>query len=260
MQETVEQAAANGSGPAAGSRVVGLVPSGSWAEFVAVPTSALAPLPDAVSYSDAATLPVAGLTALHAVAKGTGLLARKVLVTGATGGVGLFACRIAQLSGARVFAHISRPEHNQLIEKAGAEQAIVTPDGSEAASSGPYRLIVESVGGQVLANTLGMLAVDGVCVSFGSTSDAKVTFNLWSLARTGRASLYGLSVFRELEREPAGIGLTRLAYLVGTQQLRPHISVEAPWTDISRWLGSSWSVSLSARLSFTLPSCRNLNR
>src|SRR5690242_21905255 len=56
----VERAAADGSGPAIGSRVVALVDEGGWAERVAVPTDRLAPVPDGVSFVSAATLPVAG--------------------------------------------------------------------------------------------------------------------------------------------------------------------------------------------------------
>ena len=62
----VTQAAANGSGPRTGARVVGFLRSGAWAESVVVPTNALAALPDAVTFAQAATLPVAGLTALYA--------------------------------------------------------------------------------------------------------------------------------------------------------------------------------------------------
>ena len=60
----VVQAAADGSGPRTGARVVGFLRSGAWAESVVVPTNALAELPDAVTFAQAATLPVAGLTAL----------------------------------------------------------------------------------------------------------------------------------------------------------------------------------------------------
>ena len=59
---TVEQAAADGSGPAAGSRVVGLS-SGSWAELIAVQARDLAVLPESVSFTQAATLPIAGAIA-----------------------------------------------------------------------------------------------------------------------------------------------------------------------------------------------------
>ena len=229
---TVERAAASGSGPAVGTRVVGLLASGAWAEQVAVPTNSLAKLPDNVSFAQAATLPVAGLTAWHAVGRGTGLLARTVLVTGASGGVGLFACQLAHLAGAHVVALIRQAGYTDLVKNTGADEVVVSEDGAAARPYGPYRLIIESVGGQVFANVLGMLGPDGVCVSFGASSGAEVTFNVTSLFRAGRASLYGLAVFNELAREPAYIGLERLAYLVATGRLRPQISVEAPWSQI----------------------------
>src|SRR5207247_11345890 len=86
------------SGPRVGARVVGLLPEGAWAERVAVPTHALAALPDKVTFAQAATLPVAGLTALYALAKRGPLLGRRVLVTGATGGGGYFADQLARLA------------------------------------------------------------------------------------------------------------------------------------------------------------------
>src|SRR6516164_2225273 len=92
---TVETAAADGSGPEPGARVVGILPSGAWAERVNCRSHAVAALPDAVGNAQAATLPVAGLTALHALRQGGLLLGRKVLVDGASGGVGHLACQLA---------------------------------------------------------------------------------------------------------------------------------------------------------------------
>src|SRR5207302_1253137 len=63
---TVIEQAADGSGPKVGSRVVGLVDTGAWAEQVAVSTKRLAEIPASVTFAQAATLPVAGLTALRA--------------------------------------------------------------------------------------------------------------------------------------------------------------------------------------------------
>src|SRR6266852_4144485 len=116
----VDQAAADGSGPPAGARVVGLLRSGAWAEVVAVPTDALAVLPEGVSLVQAATLPVAGLTALHAVGRGGELLARRVLVTGASGGVGHFACQLARLAGAHVVGVVRQASHEAVVREAGA--------------------------------------------------------------------------------------------------------------------------------------------
>jgi NADPH:quinone reductase-like Zn-dependent oxidoreductase len=109
----VERAAADGSGPRPGARVVGLLPEGAWAERVAVPVHALAELPDPVTLSQAATFPVAGLTVLHALAKGGPLLGRRVLVTGATGGVGDFAVQLARLGGAHVTASARRADQEE---------------------------------------------------------------------------------------------------------------------------------------------------
>src|SRR5215213_8604144 len=163
---TVERAAADGSGPEEGSRVVGFLTSGAWAELAAVPTNALAGLPEGVSLEEAATLPIAGLSAMYALEKGGSLLGRSVLVTGASGGAGLFALQLARDSGARVVALIRRQEHEELVREAGAHEVVVDESGAEAGSSGPYDLILESVGGNVLS----MLAPEGTCVSYGTSS------------------------------------------------------------------------------------------
>ena len=90
----VERAAADGTEPQEGSRVVGFLASGAWAELAAVPTNAVAELPAGVSFEEAATLPVAGLTALYALDKGGNLLGKDVLITGASGGAGQFAAQL----------------------------------------------------------------------------------------------------------------------------------------------------------------------
>jgi len=200
---------------------------------VAAPTSALAELPAGATFAQAATLPVAGLTALHAVEHGTGLLARSVLVTGASGGVGHFACQLARLSGANVLGLIRRQEYAPLIEATGA-CPVVSEDGEDARQHGPYKLVVESVGGKVLANVLTMLAPDAVSVMFGASAGAQVEWSIWPFIGAGRASIYGLVMWQELVREPASIGLTRLARLLAEGRLKPHISVEASWTEVAR--------------------------
>jgi NADPH:quinone reductase len=231
---TVEAAAANGSGPPVGARVVGFLPSRAWAELVAVPTDALASLPDEVLFAQAATLPVAGLTALHALERGGSLLGRGVLITGASGGVGHLAIQLANLMGAKVAALIRRDEHWALIEDAGAQRIVVSETADAAAEFGPYHLILESVGGQVLAKVVTMLAQGGTCVTLGASAASHATFDIRRFYGTGGLSLYGFILFHELKREPARLGLARLAQLVAEERLRPHIEVEAPWTDIAK--------------------------
>src|SRR5215475_9023651 len=121
----VETEAADGSGPKTGTRVVGLLPNGAWAERVNCRSHAVAVLPDAVSDAQASTLPVAGLTALHALRQGGLLLGRKVLIDGATGGVGHLAVQLAAASGAETYGHVRRTEQASVISEWCGDRIIV---------------------------------------------------------------------------------------------------------------------------------------
>jgi len=231
----VETAAADGSGPKVGTRIVGFLPSGAWAEQVAVPTHSLAVLPDSVSFAQAATLPVAGLTALYALDRANGsLLNRSVLVTGASGGVGVFGCQLARHGGAHVVGVVRRAEREKYAREAGAHEVVVGDDISPARQFGPYHMIIESVGGAALGTALNMLAPDSVCVTCGVSASPEVTFNAQNFFRVGGAVLYGFILFHEVKTRPASDGLARLARLVAEGAVRPPVELEAPWTDIAK--------------------------
>jgi NADPH:quinone reductase-like Zn-dependent oxidoreductase len=230
----IEAEAADGSGPRAGTRVVGMLPTGAWAERVRVATDAVAALPDGVSDAQAATLPVAGLTALHALRQGGLLLGRKVLVDGATGGVGHLAVQLAATSGAEVYGQVRRAEQRAVIAEWCGDRVIVASDLRAAASSGPYHLILDSIGGSALSAALTMLQPNGTCVHFGVSEAPTTNFESGAFFRQGGVRLYGLILFHELRQvEPPGPGLAVLAQEVAQRRLRPHIEIEAPWTDIA---------------------------
>jgi NADPH:quinone reductase-like Zn-dependent oxidoreductase len=229
----VEERAANGSGPPVGSRVVGLLPSGAWAERVRAPSHAVAVVSEAVTDAQAATLPVAGLTALHALRQGGLLLGRKVLVDGASGGVGHLAVQLAAASGALVWGQVRRPEFRNTVAEWCGERIVLGADLRAAAPYGPFHLILDSVGGAALAAALTMLAPGGTCVHFGVSEAPTSTIATRDFFGTGGVKLYGLILFHELRRvEPAADGLALLAGLVAGRVLRPHVAVEAPWTEI----------------------------
>ena len=227
----VERAAADGSGPRVGARVVGMLREGAWAERVAVPTHALAELPDKVTFSQAATLPVAGLTALYALEKGGLLIGRRVLVTGATGGVGDFAVQLARRAGAHVTASARRADQEAALRALGAHDVTV---GDELPASPKYDLILDSVGGRTLGTALAALERGGTCVNFGVSATSDVTFDVRNFFVAGRTTLYGFYLFAELGDQPASVGLRRLAGLVAAGELTPHVSVERPWKDIAQ--------------------------
>jgi NADPH:quinone reductase-like Zn-dependent oxidoreductase len=227
---TVIKQAADGSGPQVGSRVVGMaMPAGAWAEQVAVPTTMLARIPDSVTFAQAATLPVAGLTALRALEKGGLLLNRRVLITGSTGGVGLFAHQLAQRSSAYIVGTARQARNEALVREAGADEVIVGDDLESARAYGPYDLIIESLGGKALASALSLIAPGGTCVTLGWSVSPSVTFDI---SNFGGVTLYGLRMYVELQRRAASEDLARLAQLVAEQHLRTSIEVETSWREI----------------------------
>lgn len=239
---TVIQQAADGSGPRVGSRVVGLIVTGgwsaeapglgAWAEQVAVPTTQLAALPDSVSFAQAATLPIAGLTALHALEKGGPLWKRRVLITGATGGVGDFAVQLAHHAGAFVVGTTRTAQREAFVRANGADNVCVGNTIASARQWGPYDLILDSIGGPTLAEALGMLAPDGLCVTIGVAGNPEVTFNPFSLFQAGGTGFYAFALFHEFRHRPAATDLVRLLQALADGTLNPHIEVERPWEEI----------------------------
>ena len=229
---TIIKQAADGTGPKVGSRVMGLVNAGAWAELVAVPANRLSTIPDNVTFAQAATLPTAGLTALRALEKGGFLLHRRVLITGSTGGVGLFAHQLAKLSGAFVVGTARQTRNEAVVRDAGADQVIVGDDLEPARAYGPYDLIIESLGGKALTSALSLLTPGGTCVTLGWSASPEVTLDVRNFMVPGGVTLYKLAMFAELERRAASEELAWLAQLVAKQQLRTPIEVEASWHDI----------------------------
>jgi NADPH:quinone reductase-like Zn-dependent oxidoreductase len=229
----VEAQAADGSGPAAGTRVVGFLPaSNGWAELAPAPSSYLAEIPGDVSDESAAALPVAGLTALYSLERGSRLLGQRVLVTGASGGVGMFGCQLARLMGATVVAQLRRAEHEELLRKAGADEVVIDETGEKLSERGPYRLILDGVGGAVLARTAPKLLTGGTAVVYGVTAQTSSELSLGPLLGSGNGSVQGFNLYHEARSEPPSSGLARLLSLVRAGKLDPFITHTAPWTQI----------------------------
>ncbi|KAB2383695.1 zinc-binding dehydrogenase [Actinomadura montaniterrae] len=167
----VTQAAADGTGPAVGTRVVAMAP-GAFAERVAVDVTALAPVPASVDLAVAAALPVAGLAALRSL-RAAGLSREKrVLVTGASGGVGLFAVQLATHAGAYVIASVGSAARAEGPARAGASEVLI---GLEGLSMSPD-IVIDSVGGPQLVQAWDKLAPGGSLQSVGWTSGEPAVF------------------------------------------------------------------------------------
>jgi NADPH:quinone reductase len=224
----VRAQAADESGPPAGARVVGLVDEGAWAELAAVRADRLAELPEAVGFEQASTLPVAGLTAVRALAVAAPLLGRRLLVTGAAGGVGRFAVQLAHRGGAHVTAVAASAERAEGLPELGADEVIfeLDPEGPR------YDIVMESVGGATLATAMTRLNAQGIVVNFGFSSGEESSFAASSFYPQLGVRLYGLRVFDELDRHESGVrDLAFLAGEVAAGRLDTQIGLTSSWTD-----------------------------
>jgi NADPH2:quinone reductase len=165
----VIRAASDGTGPAAGTRVVAFGP-GAWAERAAFDTSAMAEVPAEVDLAHAASLPMTGLAALRSLRAAGPLPGRRVLVTGASGAVGRLAVQLAGRAGAQVIASVSDPRRAGLEGSAGVE-VVAGLEGVE-----PVDVVIELVGGQRLVDAWALVKPGGNLQSVGWAAGEAAVF------------------------------------------------------------------------------------
>jgi NADPH:quinone reductase-like Zn-dependent oxidoreductase len=227
----VKEAAADGSGPRAGTRVVGLVNPGAWAELAAVNTGWLAELPEGTSFAQASTLPVAGMTALNTLALGGLLIGKRVLITGGAGGVGRFAIQLASDAGAHVTGVVGSPARAEGLTELGADHVV-----TDFTDQPRFDFILESAGGEQLAQALNVIKPRGLVVAIGHSGGDDTTFNITDFYRGAPgASLRAFMLFDELRYTQSGSAdLRTLAELVAEGKLDPQIASESSWRDYAR--------------------------
>ncbi|MGF6880578.1 NADPH2:quinone reductase [Nocardia sp. GAS34] len=223
----VIRAADDGSGPAVGARVVCYMDWEGWAERVPVPTRRVAVLPDAVGFEQAASLPIAGVTALRAVRVGGAILGREVLVTGATGGVGQFAVQLAVAAGARVTAQVSGPGRIQEAYELGAHH-VVTDLADE--SLGPFHLVLDGIGGPLLAQAIRRMAPGGHLAWYGNVGGAAELTLADFFGHAGAWNAHIVGFISPVPEETLGDDVGILAALVADGRLRPRIGLTLDWT------------------------------
>lgn len=161
--------------PVVGARVAVVAASGLQATHVVVPAAACVALPDELSWEQAAALPVAYLTAYHAlVTVARAEAGEVVLIHGAAGGVGMAATGIARCLGLRVVGTASTAEKRARVRDLGAERT-ATYEGfekvvREVAGKGGPEIVIETIGGEVLRRSLRLLRPLGRLVLLGMVS------------------------------------------------------------------------------------------
>lgn len=208
---------------AVGDRVVAHPEQAGWAERVAVPAERVARLPDAVGFEVAAPLGLAGLTALR-LTRVTGPLAgRRVLLTGASGGVGHAFVQLAAAHGALVTAVTADEQRGSRLLELGAAEVVHDIDSV----TGPFDIAVESTGGTAPGEAWTRLVQHGHLVWFGQASrqPAVMDFFDWRGATSGTIRRFHYAE----DTTPVADDLAALVRLVAAGRLHVEIGVIDDW-------------------------------
>jgi NADPH2:quinone reductase len=214
----VAQTAPDGGGPQLGTRVVALAPR-AFAERTAVEVDALAEVPQSVDLAQAVALPVAGLAALRALRAAGPLLDKRVLITGASGGVGRFAVQLAARAGAHVIASVGSAARGEDLAGRGADEVVI----GLAALDQQVDVVLDNVGGPQMVEAWQLLAPGGNLQSIGWASGEPAVFPPYSTVGPAK----WLSSF--LNEGDARADLGELVWLVADGSLHVQVGWRGPW-------------------------------
>lgn len=161
-----------------GDEVFGTISLGGFAEYVSAPAAILAKKPDSVSFEQAASIPIAGLTALQGLREickvGAG---EAVLINGASGGVGTYAVQVAKALGAEVTAVCSRAKVEQ-TRSLGADHVVDYTREDFTRAGVKYDSIFDGVGNRTLRDLRRALKPHGAIALMGFTSMGRMMRNM----------------------------------------------------------------------------------
>lgn len=205
---------------------------GSFAELAVADPAKLAPRPGGLSDEEAAVVPVSGLTAWQAVVReGRVEAGHRVLVTGASGGVGTYAVQVAVARGAHVTAVCSAAK-SDLVRDLGAERVLDYATDDITDGSTTYDVVVDIAGNTPLARFRKVLAPRGRIVVVGSETDEAV---FGGLGRGVRGAL-GSAVRRQktvmFVASESGADLAELGPLLESGQVRPVVDRVYPLDEV----------------------------
>jgi len=202
---------------------------GTFAEFAVARESRLAAMPDGVSFEDAASLPIAGLTALQGL-RDRGKLApgQTVLINGASGGIGTFAVQIAKTMGAEVTG-VCSTRNVELVRSLGADFVFDYTREDFAQGAKRYDLILDNAASRTLSDFRRVMTPSGRCVLAGAPKKGGEI-----LSRTSDA-LIRLCILRQkfvfFIALPRLKDLESLATLVQTGKMHPVIDRQYPLSE-----------------------------
>ncbi|TML36334.1 MAG: NADP-dependent oxidoreductase [Actinobacteria bacterium] len=217
---TVESSRADGF--AEGDDVFGWAASGGYAELATASASAIAKKPAAVSHEQAASIPVAGITAWQSLFDRGGLTeGQTAVIAGAAGGVGHFAVQLAKHAGARVIGTGSARNRDFVLGLGADEYVDYTEQDVGEVVSGVADVAFDAVGGDTTETLLPTLREGGILVTIAAAPPEEA-----AAERGARAVLHVTS--------PSAEQLARVADLVASGDVRVEISEVLPLSEVKR--------------------------
>ncbi len=207
---------------------------GAFAEYVVASDKGLALKPASLSFEQAASIPVAGLTALQALRDNGKLQAgQKVLINGASGGVGTFAVQIAKSFGADVTG-VCSGRNAELVRSLGADQVIDYTKEDFTRRAERYDLIVDNVGNQPLSGFRRVLNPEGkhVVIGGGGVNDNRWTGPLIGVIKMLIVKRFASQEMSMMMAEISRKDLTVIADLIQTGKVKPVIDRTYPFNQL----------------------------
>ncbi|GAA1827341.1 NADP-dependent oxidoreductase [Pseudonocardia ailaonensis] len=197
-------------------------PAAAYAEIVSAPALHLARKPDSLSHVEAAALPVVGLTAWQGLVDLGGVgEGDRVLVHGGGGGVGHVAIQIAKALGAHVIA-TAAADKREFVEGVGADEVIDHTAVDFAEVVGDVDVVLDTIGGDTVERSLGVLRPGGHLVTAAAEEDAGLA------ARFEAAGMR----FSGIAVDPDPVALRGLVDLVDQRKLRVHVQETFPFEQV----------------------------
>jgi NADPH2:quinone reductase len=156
---------------------------GGYAELVTVEAHALAAIPDGVAPSDMAALGLGAVTAFEGLRRLGELKGRRIIVTGAAGGVGSAATAIAHAQGASVQGVVRRSADGEYVKGLGASDVIISDGEALRLGANSVDGVLDTVGGDLFAACVEALREHGVLCLVGAVAGGQVAFDGWQLTR-----------------------------------------------------------------------------
>jgi NADPH:quinone reductase-like Zn-dependent oxidoreductase len=239
--------------------VYGFVGSGAFAEFVAVPESRLAVRPMNITWEQAATLPLAGMTALQGLRDvGQVRHGQQVMIIGASGGVGTLAVQIAVALGARVTG-VCSTRNVDLVRSLGAAQVIDYTHDDPTRSGTGYDVVFQLAGTASPAALRRVLTRTGRLVLSSGDSPGRLIGPIDRIIAAAALSLLVPQTLRPLIMKPNPVDLDQLTALVENGRLTPVVEATYALPDTADAVRHLETGHVAGKLAITIqPSTKGL--